>query len=94
MRLDKVDLNAKTLHVSGVDVVDGTFIIDVKPYHPLDGGPLIRQDDGILVGGAAAGENSSSKSKAGHEGEGAMEVEEDEKRSNKRRKLESQARLD
>ena len=53
MKLDKVDVKGRTLHVSGVDVVDGTFIIDIKPYHPLDGGPLIRQDDDILVGGAA-----------------------------------------
>ena len=80
MRLDKVDLNAKTLHVSGVDVVDGTFIIDVKPYHPLDGGPLIRQDDGILVGGAA--QKSAEEMEVVEEGD-------QEKHSTKRRKIDT-----
>lgn len=29
-------IDGPTLHVSGIDIIDGTHILDIKPYHPLD----------------------------------------------------------
>ena len=36
VRLDAVDCAKRTLHVSGIDFVDGTPVLDVKPFLPLD----------------------------------------------------------
>jgi tRNA-Thr(GGU) m(6)t(6)A37 methyltransferase TsaA len=33
-RLDRIE--GSTIHLSGVDVIDGTPILDVKPYHSAD----------------------------------------------------------
>ena len=35
-RVVRVELDKRTVHVSGVDVVDGTPVVDIKPYHPAD----------------------------------------------------------
>ena len=35
-RVERVELDRRTVHVSGVDVVDGTPVVDIKPYHPAD----------------------------------------------------------
>ncbi|CAJ1349721.1 unnamed protein product [Effrenium voratum] len=35
-RLDRVDQAGATIYVSGVDVVDGSAVLDIKPYHPVD----------------------------------------------------------
>ncbi|CAD7933311.1 unnamed protein product [Amoebophrya sp. A25] len=42
MKIEKVE--GRTLLVSGVDVVDGTFVVDIKPYHVLDAAPVCRVD--------------------------------------------------
>jgi CD68 antigen len=34
-----------TLHLRGVDLIDGTPILDVKPYHPLDLSPTVGDVD-------------------------------------------------
>lgn len=42
VRLDRIDLDARlgpVLHVRGADLVDGTPILDVKPYVPADAHP-------------------------------------------------------
>jgi len=38
VKLDRVDLSAEVpeLHVSGLDLIEGTPVLDVKPYHPAD----------------------------------------------------------
>ena len=36
VKLDSVDAARRTLHVSGIDFVDGTPILDIKPFLPLD----------------------------------------------------------
>ncbi|CAL1155090.1 unnamed protein product [Cladocopium goreaui] len=45
-RLDCVDQAGATLYVSGVDVVNGSAVLDIKPYHPVDslGGKLMDED--------------------------------------------------
>eukprot|EP00435_Cladocopium_sp_Y103_P001467 s925_g1.t1 len=45
-RLDYVDQAGATLYVSGVDVVSGSAVLDIKPYHPVDslGGKLVDED--------------------------------------------------
>ena len=35
-KVERVELDKRTVHVSGVDVVDGTPVVDIKPYHPAD----------------------------------------------------------
>jgi len=44
--LDYVDHESATLYVSGVDVVDGSAVLDIKPYHPVDSlcGQLTSED--------------------------------------------------
>jgi tRNA-Thr(GGU) m(6)t(6)A37 methyltransferase TsaA len=39
VRLDRVDLAARTLHLSSLDLIEGTPILDIKPYHPADALP-------------------------------------------------------
>jgi tRNA (adenine37-N6)-methyltransferase len=34
VKLDRIDLARKEVHVSGLDCVDGTPILDIKPYLP------------------------------------------------------------
>ena len=34
VRVDSIDHKSKALHCSGVDLVDGTHVIDIKPYVP------------------------------------------------------------
>lgn len=36
VKLDRVDYETKTLYLSGIDLLEGTEILDVKPYHPAD----------------------------------------------------------
>ena len=36
-RLDKVD--ERTIHISGIDLIHGTPVLDIKPYHYLDSLP-------------------------------------------------------
>lgn len=36
-RLDKLD--GRTIHISGIDLIHGTPVIDIKPYHYLDSLP-------------------------------------------------------
>jgi len=38
-RIDAIDHAAGKLYLSGVDVVDGSAVLDVKPYHPIDSIP-------------------------------------------------------
>ena len=35
-RVERVELDKRMVHVSGVDLVDGTPVVDIKPYHPAD----------------------------------------------------------
>eukprot|EP00941_MAST-03F_sp_MAST-3F-sp1_P002636 g2636.t1 len=35
-RVELVDENKRTLYLSGIDLVDGTPILDIKPYIPMD----------------------------------------------------------
>ena len=35
-KVERVELEKRTVHVSGVDLVDGTPVVDIKPYHPAD----------------------------------------------------------
>lgn len=35
-KLEKVDIANKTIHISGSDLIHGTPILDIKPYHYLD----------------------------------------------------------
>jgi len=35
-RLDHVDHSGAAVYISGVDVVDGSAVLDIKPYHPID----------------------------------------------------------
>jgi hypothetical protein len=34
--LDRVCYESKTLYLSGIDLVEGTAVLDVKPVHPAD----------------------------------------------------------
>jgi len=36
VKLDRVDLATKTLHLSALDLIEGTPVLDIKPYHPAD----------------------------------------------------------
>ena len=36
-KLDRVD--GRTIHISGIDLIHGTPVIDIKPYHYLDSLP-------------------------------------------------------
>lgn len=36
-KLDKVD--ERTIHISGIDLIHGTPVLDIKPYHYLDSLP-------------------------------------------------------
>lgn len=38
-KLDRVDLLNRCLHLSGIDLIDGTPVIDIKPYHYVDALP-------------------------------------------------------
>lgn len=35
-KLDKVDLATRTVHLSGIDLINGTPVLDIKPYHYVD----------------------------------------------------------
>ncbi|CAE7275982.1 Trmo [Symbiodinium sp. KB8] len=35
-RLDSIDQVNSTIYISGVDVVDGSAVLDIKPYHPVE----------------------------------------------------------
>ena len=35
-KLERVDVEGKTVHFSGIDLISGTPIIDIKPYHYVD----------------------------------------------------------
>ncbi|KAF0852690.1 mitochondrial S-adenosylmethionine-dependent tRNAThr(GGU) m6t6A37 methyltransferase (Tsa/YaeB) [Andalucia godoyi] len=35
-RIERLDLLTGTLHLSGLDLCDGTAVLDIKPYHPQD----------------------------------------------------------
>ena len=50
-RLDRVA--GSTLHLSGVDLIDGTPILDIKPYHPADVVPESDQRHPDWVAGPA-----------------------------------------
>lgn len=58
-RLDHVDHATATVFLSGVDVVDGSAVLDIKPYHPVD---LLLPPGMVFQGLAleAAGTSSSS----------------------------------
>jgi tRNA (adenine37-N6)-methyltransferase len=36
-KLEKVD--GRTIHISGIDLIHGTPVLDIKPYHYLDALP-------------------------------------------------------
>jgi tRNA-Thr(GGU) m(6)t(6)A37 methyltransferase TsaA len=36
VKLDCVDINNKQIYISGLDLIDQTPVIDIKPYHPAD----------------------------------------------------------
>lgn len=58
MKLDCVV--GRSVYVSGVDVVDGTAVLDIKPYHPLDLGPyasLVSDQQDRNLGGCKLAEN-------------------------------------
>eukprot|EP00445_Apocalathium_hangoei_P027157 CAMPEP_0203915110 /NCGR_PEP_ID=MMETSP0359-20131031/55949_1 /ASSEMBLY_ACC=CAM_ASM_000338 /TAXON_ID=268821 /ORGANISM="Scrippsiella Hangoei, Strain SHTV-5" /LENGTH=402 /DNA_ID=CAMNT_0050841565 /DNA_START=1 /DNA_END=1206 /DNA_ORIENTATION=- len=38
-RVDHIDHAAGTVFISGVDVIDGSAVLDIKPYHPIDSIP-------------------------------------------------------
>gem|GEM_PF-2479665 len=46
-KITKVDLNKGLIHVSGIDLIDGTPIIDVKPYVSHVDNPDYSQDSNI-----------------------------------------------
>ena len=52
VRLDRVDHNI--LHISGVDMIDGTPVLDIKPYIP-ELNPTGEVRGGWLANGKAAG---------------------------------------
>ena len=35
-KLEWVDYKKKTLHLSGIDLINGTPVLDIKPYHYVD----------------------------------------------------------
>jgi hypothetical protein len=53
-----VDLNTGTLYVSGVDLCDGTPIIDIKPYHPQDRIPDARFPEWVQSSSNTPDENA------------------------------------
>lgn len=38
--LDRVDMETPRVHVSGVDILDGTPVLDIRPFHPLNDLPI------------------------------------------------------
>ena len=38
-RLESVDLVNRCIHLSGIDLIEGTPVIDIKPYHYVDSLP-------------------------------------------------------
>lgn len=58
-------LDGLTLEVQGLDCLDGTPLLDIKPYLPsVDSRP-----DAVVKGARAAGEGSSEKARADIDGE-------------------------
>mmetsp|Transcript_6410 Transcript_6410/g.7780 ORF Transcript_6410/g.7780 Transcript_6410/m.7780 type:complete len:401 (-) Transcript_6410:3154-4356(-) len=46
--VEKVDMNSGTLHIHGLDLVDGTPILDIKPYLPHIDNPMeVNEENGI-----------------------------------------------
>ena len=35
-KIDQIDHKAKTIKLSGIDLIDGTPVLDIKPYHYVD----------------------------------------------------------
>lgn len=67
MRLERVE--GTTLHVSGVDLLDGTPVLDVKPYVPwTDAIPRSRvgwlEEEGSVEGGSVEGERPDDPRRA------------------------------
>lgn len=47
-RLERVDLHSPSVMVSGVDILDGTPILDLRPFHPENDVPTGNVQDGWL----------------------------------------------
>lgn len=45
-KIDRVDKQTRTVHLSGIDLVDGTPVLDIKPYVP---GKMNAKNDDALV---------------------------------------------
>lgn len=55
VRLDRVDLEIPEVHVSGVDLLDGTPVVDLRPYHPENDVPVGEVSKGWLTRAAHPG---------------------------------------
>lgn len=38
-KIDHIDHATSSVYISGVDIIDGTAVLDIKPYHPIDALP-------------------------------------------------------
>lgn len=54
-KLDAVDLDTPSVHVGGVDLLDGTAVVDLRPYHPQNDVPTGPVQDGWISRAAAPG---------------------------------------
>ncbi len=45
VKLEQVDLKRGQLHLSGLDIIDNTPVVDIKPYHPADCFPQASQPE-------------------------------------------------
>jgi hypothetical protein len=56
-RLDKVDLDEPSVLVSGVDILDGTPVLDLRPFHPENDVPMGEVARGWISRAATPGVN-------------------------------------
>jgi tRNA-Thr(GGU) m(6)t(6)A37 methyltransferase TsaA len=54
-RLERVDLEEPSVLVSGVDLLDGTPVVDLRPYHPENDVPQGKVDSGWIARAAEPG---------------------------------------